>query len=75
MGITRHGSKCRHRIVIDRLDAVSRTRALSLAESLSLEHAIKLEGQYHGKLEQPQGFTPSDGEGQADRLRGGQGGA
>ena len=44
MGLIRHGSKCRHRVVIDKLDAVSRTRALSLDESLSLEHAIKLEG-------------------------------
>lgn len=57
MGLIRHGSKCRHRIIIDRLDAVSRRRALSLDESLSLEHAIKLEGQCYGKL--PKGQNPS----------------
>lgn len=43
MGTTRHGNKCRHRIIIDKLDKLSRQRALSLQESLMLEYAIKRE--------------------------------
>lgn len=38
-----HCRRCRHRLVIEVLDAVSRTRALTLAESEHLEWAIRRE--------------------------------
>lgn len=37
------GKRSRHKLVIEVLDAVSRTRALSLEESLDLEWAINQE--------------------------------
>lgn len=43
MGTIRHGRRCRHTILIEKLDAVSRRRALTLEESVSLERAIKRE--------------------------------
>ena len=43
MTTTTHGKRCQHTILIQRLDEVSRQRALTLPESLALERAIEKE--------------------------------
>ena len=57
MGTTIHGRRCRHAILIERLDAVSRTRALTLQESISLEHAIKREAEERQRRRRARGSS------------------